>query len=228
MMEKYFIKEYNTDMTLIELRICMFLCCQERIDKITEIMNYLNSNNFLVNLTMLYSDKIRAENIDEINDIPSLTIDTRDDKFRFKYWNGAEVFWAFHTQDLFELLISGRSNFEDLVHKYKPITDVIVSVQQEYHNSIRSVTYTYYPDDEIEIIYHLRFSRVVEDQKIENKFIKKIYDEINLLDIDGLADDMKFSIDFDFQDISGCYACEESKIEREKNGIEEENQKDSL
>ena len=217
-MEQYYIKEYNTDMTLIELRICMFLCCQERIDKITEIMNYLNSNNFLVNLTMLYSDKIRAENIDEINDIPALTIDLRDNKFRFKYWNGAEVYWAFHTKDLFKLLISGRNDFKDLVHKYQPITKIISSIQQEYHNSIKSMTYSYYPDDTIEIIYHLLFSRVIGDQKIENKFITKIYDEINLLDT-NLLNDLKFSIDFDFQEISGCYSCEQERIERENNGI---------
>jgi len=213
-MGEYFIKEYNSNMTLIELRICMFLCCQERIDKITEIMNYLNTNNFLVNLTVMYSDQIRAENIDEKNDLPSLTIDIRDDKFRFKYWNGAKILWLFHTQDLFEALIQQRDNYNVLSEKYTSITEIIFNIQKDFKNSIKNVTYQYYPNDDIEIVYHLVFSQVVKEEKIENQFIKKIYDEIKLLD-DKFLQDLKFSIEFDFQEVDGCYSCEQAKIERE-------------
>ena len=78
-MNKYFIQEYGSEMTLIELRICAFLCCEGRIKKITEILNYLNMNNFITNLVLMYDDSIRAENIQEFDGVQSLTIDIRDD-----------------------------------------------------------------------------------------------------------------------------------------------------
>ena len=77
-MNKYFIKEYSMEMSVIELRICLCLDCKGRIDKITEILNYLNSNGFITNLVMMYDESIRAENIEERPDLASLTIDLRD------------------------------------------------------------------------------------------------------------------------------------------------------
>ena len=85
MANKYFINELGIEATYLELRIFSYLECEEKIKKITEILNFLNSHGFITNLTMLYHSMMRAENMIEHQGVPSLTIDLRDEKFRFKY-----------------------------------------------------------------------------------------------------------------------------------------------
>lgn len=208
-MNKYFIKEYAIEMTLIELRICLLLDCKGRIDKITEILNYLNTNGFLTNLVLMYDETIRAENIDERPDVASLTIDARDDKLRFKYYNGSEVLWFFHTQDLFEALISKRDDYEKLVDKYRPVTAILLDMQSDFKTSIKRISYRYYPDMDNEIAYDLLFSSEIKEQGLEAKLLTEINDRLW-----GLDDkDLQFTINFDFDD-KKCTVCEEARNER--------------
>ena len=55
-MNKYYINELKNECTYLELRIFSFLECEEKIKKITEILNFLNFHHFLINLTMLYQE----------------------------------------------------------------------------------------------------------------------------------------------------------------------------
>lgn len=206
-MNKYFIKEYGIEMSVIELRICLFLDCKGRIDKITEILNYLNSNGFITNLVMMYDESIRAENIEERPDLASLTIDLRDDRLRFKYFNGSKTIWLFHTQDLFKALLEMRTDYEKLVDKYRPVTAVLLEAQSDFKTSIKRISYKYYPDLYSEIAYELLLSS--ELRNMEGELLSEINNRLSKLE----NSDLRFSINFDFENTK-CTACEEARNER--------------
>ena len=71
-MNKYYINELNTEATYLELRILTYVECEKKITIITKILNFLNSHNFLTNLTMLYHTAMRSENLLERQDTTSL------------------------------------------------------------------------------------------------------------------------------------------------------------
>lgn len=221
-MNKYFIQEYNADMVLIELRICAFLCCEGRIKKITEILNYLNTNGFITNLVLMYDDSIRAENIDEFDNIQSLTIDIRNDKFRFKYWNGNEVLWLFHTQDLFESLVSNEINYLQLSKKYQPIMDILYDIQNNFTTILKDIRYNYYISGDEEVVYHLIFFKDAEETHLENMVLEEFNKRVQQLDAD-LKQELKFVINFDFDKKSECSTCEQARLEREKNATRKNN-----
>ena len=193
-------------MSIIELRICMYLDCKGRIDKITQILNYLNQNGFLTNLVLMYDDAIRAENIEEMPDLPSLTIDIRDDKLRFKYFNGSRTLWLFHTDDLFKALLEGRKEYEEVVDKYRPVTQVLLDVQSDYKTSIKRVSYRFYPNLYTEVAYDLLFSSQIKEQAMESELLTEINNRLSQLE----EKDLKFSINFDFEDRK-CTACEKNE-----------------
>lgn len=221
-MNKYFIKEYDSEMTLIELRVCAFLCCEGRIKKITEILNYLNANGFITNLVLMYDDSIRAENIDEFDAVQSLTIDIRNDKFRFKYWNGNEILWLFHTQDLFQSLISNEKNYFKISKKYQPITDILYDIQNNFTTILKDIRYNYYPNDDNEVVYHLVFFKDAEETHLEHIVLKEFNERVQQLDED-LKQELKFVINFDFDKKSECSTCEQARLEREKNATQKNN-----
>ena len=153
-MNKYYINELNTEATYLELRILTYVECEKKITIITKILNFLNSHNFLTNLTMLYHTAMRSENLLERQDTTSLSIDMRDEKFRFKYWDGSKTYWAYHLNDLFDILIEGREEYRQLVEKYNDVTVALLSAKQK-HPEIDNITYNYYPSDDIDIQYDI-------------------------------------------------------------------------
>lgn len=213
-MNTYYITEYGKEMTYLELRLCAVLDCEGRIQKVTDVLNFLNIHDFLTNLVVVYDNTMRAENFNERMDIPSLTIDLRDDKFRFKYWNGSETLWTYHTEDLFDELITGRDDYAKIFNRYKPVTDVIRDVKSRFKNSIERMNYTYYPHEEIEISYHLVFTKEIKESQTQNKLLDIINKEIIMLGED-VTDDLKFTIDFSFSH-RNCIPCEEAKKKREQ------------
>ena len=186
----------------------MTLDCEGRFKKITQVLNYLNMNGFLTNLVLLYDESIRAENIEEKHDLPSLTIDTRDGKLRFKYFTGSRTIWLFHTQDLFKALIEHRKEYGDLTDRYRPRTKALFDIKNDVKASIRNISYRYYPDMDNEIVYDILFSS--ETKGMEAELLSKIDEKLKSLD---LADDLKFIINFDFED-KKCTACERERNAR--------------
>ena len=130
-MNTYYIKEYDAEMTYIELRLLMYIDCEEKYKKLTNILNFLKTHNFIVNLTMLYSEGIQSETITEQEDVMSLTIDTPNEKFRFKFWNGISTMWLFHTSDLFDAINMGREKFSEIYDKYEPITELLFDFKKQ-------------------------------------------------------------------------------------------------
>lgn len=216
-MHSYYIKERNMDMTYIELRLLLYIDCKLKYEKITEILNFLNRNGFINHLTMLYSENMRAENIPEREDVMSLTIDMRDDKLRFKFWNGASVLWAFHVQDLFDALDTGREKFAELYDKYEPVTEVLLDFKKRWSTSIHRISYRYSPDAENELVYNIVFTKEVENTNYAAKILKKINKEIIMLG-DDITKDLRFSIEHEYQG-STCTPCEQARKEREKNEL---------
>ena len=53
-MRTYYIEETQTEMSYIELRLLLFVDCDAKYKKITDILNYLRNNDFIINLTTLY------------------------------------------------------------------------------------------------------------------------------------------------------------------------------
>lgn len=205
-----FIKERNIDMTYLELRILTYLECEEKIKKITQILNFLQANDFLVNLTVLYYNAIRAENIYEHQNISSLTIDMRDEKFRFKFWNGSKTYWTYHTSDLFDILVEGRKDFNTLVNKYQNVTSLLMNdVRKQYDEDINRITYTYYPTSDVEILYEIQFKRKVEKENLTDSILKDIFNQITELNIK----DLKMDLDYSFE--KECLPCQRAKEQRE-------------
>ena len=207
-MNKYYINELKNECTYLELRIFSFLECEEKIKKITEILNFLNFHHFLINLTMLYHESMRAENMVEHQNTASLTIDLRDDKFRFKYWDGAKTYWTYHLQDLFNILIEGREEFIKLSNKYDPVTKVLFNFKDNHFDQINRITYKYYPSDVVEILYEIQFVDSIKEQHLEDGLLKEIYEVINDLELKNL----KIDIDYTFR--PKCIPCQKRR-ERE-------------
>lgn len=214
-MKSYFIEERNMNMTYIELRLLLFVDCQLKYEKITSILNFLNTHGFINHLTMMYSENMRAENISERDNVMSLTIDMRNDKMRFKFWNGATTMWVFHTQDLFDALDTGREKFSELYDKYEPITELLFNFKKRWVTSIHHISYSYHPELENEITYDIVFTQEVKDTNYGNKILNKINKEISMLGKD-VTDGLRFDINFSYQDV-GCTPCEQRRKEREKN-----------
>lgn len=203
-MNKIFIKELNNEVTYLEFRILTYLECEEKIKKITEIINFLKQNGFLINLSILYFKHFRAENIPEQNNVPSLTIDLRDDKFRFKYFDGAKTYWTYHTEDLFDVLITGREEFSQLINKYQPITDLLFRIKKE-NNNIKFVRYRYYTEQNIDIQYEIQFFEDTKDKGIADITMKEIFRKIEELKIDDLQMDLFYTFE------EKCLPCEKAK-----------------
>ena len=208
-MSKYHIQELGRECTYIELRIFSYIECEEKIKKLTEIFNYLNFHDFLVNLTMLYHKDMRAENMVERQGVASLTIDLRDERFRFKYWDGAKTYWTYHTEDLFNVLVEGRKEFLALSDKYTPITNALLDFKDQ-QEAIFGLTYKYFPADGIDIRYDILFDESLKEGHGEDQYLKQIYDKINSLDIQ----DIRIDVDYNFK--RHCSPCEEARKRREQ------------
>lgn len=207
MANKYFINELGIEATYLELRIFSYLECEEKIKKITEILNFLNNHNFITNLTMLYHSMMRAENMIEHQGVPSLTIDLRDEKFRFKYWDGAKNHWLYHISDLFICLIHGRQSFEELVDTYAPLTHLLYDFKTKYNDDIIDIVLQYYPTGfDVDVCYELKLSQKVKDNNTVGIVLQRIYEEINQLDN---VHSLSFDIDYSFKE--KCLTCEKAK-----------------
>ena len=209
-MNKYYIQELKRECSYIELRIFSYIECEEKIKKLTEIFNFLNFHDFLVNLTMLYHEEMRSENMIENQGVSSLTIDLRDGKFRFKYWDGAKTYWTYHVDDLFNILIEGRKEFFALSEKYQPITEMLSDFKDQHH-AIVGLTYKYFPSDGIDIRYDILFDSALKENHGEDHYLKEVYNMINSLKIQ----DISIDIDYDFR--AHCSPCEEARKRREQN-----------
>lgn len=208
-MYSYFIHERNMDMTYLELRLLLYIDCDLKYKKITEILNFLNHNGFINNLIMLYSENMRAENIPEREDTMSLTIDMRDDKLRFKFWNGASTMWLFHIQDLFDALSTGRENFSTLYDKYEPVTNILLDFKKRWSTSIYRISYNYSPESDVEVLYNIIFSNEVKNTNYASKILSKINKEIIALGED-VTKNLNFDIKYDYQK-TGCLPCQKAK-----------------
>lgn len=214
-MKTYYIEERNMEMTYIELRLLLYAECRLKTEKITEILNFLNYNGFINHLTMFYPEDMRAENIPERQNIMSLTIDMRDDKLRFKFWNGATTMWLFHVEDLFNALDTGRREFSELYDKYKPVTDTLFNFQKKWSTSIEEISYQYYPESDIELVYNIVFVDEVRKTNYATIILDKINKEIVMLGKD-VTKDLNFHIKYTYKEV-GCSPCEQARKERERN-----------
>lgn len=210
-MNKYYINELGRECTYIELRIFSYIECEEKIKKLTEIFNFLNFHDFLVNLTMLYHEEMRSENMIEHQGVASLTIDLRDESFRFKYWDGSKTYWTYHTQDLFNVLIEGRNEFAALSAKYEPITDLLFNYRNQHQNIIHKLTYKYFPSDNIDVLYEIQFDQSLQESHLEDQYLKEIYNQINDLNLNDI------SIDVDYTFKTKCSPCEAAAKRRKEN-----------
>ena len=222
-MNSYHIVERNMDMTYIELRILMEVECPLKSEKITQILNFLNNNGFLNHLTIFATENLRAENMPEREDVMSLTIDMRDDKLRFKFWNGASTMWLFHTQDLFDALDTGREEFAELYDKYEPITELLLDFRKRWNTSIYRISYKYNPNSDVEMLYNIIFTDDVKQTHYASKILYKIDKEIKMLGED-ITQGLKFNIEHSYQEIR-CSLCEQKRREREQN--KEENTREN-
>lgn len=218
-MNKYVIKEIgDKSCTYLELRILMYVECDKKMNLITDILNFLNYNAFITNLTVFYyineETQIRSENYPEIQGVSSLSIDLRDDKVRFKFWDGSKNFWAYHREDLYNCMLEGREEFMSLYNKCEPITNVIFEMKNKYNRDILHVSYKYYPDDsDLDILYNIKFSQYIKDHNMENRMLQDINNEISLLGSD-ILNNIKFRIEYNFEE-HGCSPCEEARRKRE-------------
>ena len=195
------------DKTYLELRILTYLECEEKMKTVTRILNFLHANNFLVDLMVLYYNALRSENMPERQDVASLTIDMRDEKFRFKFWDGSKVYWTYHVEDLFNTLIDGRKEFLALIDKYHPVTKILF----DYRNkNIKNIRYQYYPTTDIDIQYSIQFVKEAETKNVAHFIINDIFEQINNLKID----DLKMDIDYSFE--KECIPCQKKKEQKEK------------
>lgn len=213
-MNKYYIKELETELTYLELRILTYMECEQKILTLTKILNFLNANRFLTNLTMMYHMAMRSENLVEKQDAASLSIDMRDEKFRFKYWDGSKTYWAYHVDDLFNILVEGRKEYQDLVKKYNDVTLKLLETKQKYPE-VNRITYNYYPSDDIDIQYDIQFTKDMEDNKAKlDMILKEIFDYI------PQNEDLKIDIIYSFK--KPCIPCQKKK-ERENEQSNKEN-----
>lgn len=208
-MNKYYIEELGTELTYLELRVLTYMECEEKILILTKILNFLNSHNFLTNLTMMYHTAMRSENLIEQQDSASLSIDMRDEKFRFKYWDGSKIYWTYHIDDLFNILIEGRKEYENLLNKYNEITIKLLTIKQKYSDKIDRITYNYYPFDDIDVQYDIQFVKEMENNIAEvDMILKEMFNYI------PQNEDLKIDIIYSFK--KPCIPCQKKK--EKKNG----------
>ena len=218
-MNKYTIKELGREScTYLELRILMYVECDKKMKLITDILNFLNYNSFITDLTTFYyideEARIRSENYPEKQGVSSLSIDLRDDKVRFKFWDGSKNFWAYHREDLYNCMLEGREEFMRLSDRCEPITSAIYAMKNKYDRDILHVSYKYYPEDsDLDILYNVKFSEYIKEHKMENRMLQDINDEISLAGEDVL-NNIKFRIEYSFEE-KGCTPCEEARKKRE-------------
>ena len=215
-MRTYYIEERQAEMSYIELRLLLFIDCDVKYRKITDILNYLMNNDFLINLTTLYCEDLSADAFVEKKDVMTLTIDMVNDKMRFKFWNGASIFWLYHVQDVFDALNTGRNEFSEIYDKYEPVTEVLYDFQHRWSTSISHISYQYFPDDDdVELVYFIIFTDDVKQTNYASKLLSKIGKEIDMLGSD-ITKDLNFRIKHSFK-TSGCTPCQKAREEREKN-----------
>lgn len=214
-MRTYYIEEKQMEMTYLNLRLLLFVDCDLKYKKITELLNYLNNKGFLVNLTAFYCENVTSESYLEGQDIMSLSIDMVNDKMRFKFWNGASTFWLYHLSDVYDALDTGRNEFSQLYDKYEPVTEVLFDFKRRWRTSIHHISYQYYPyDDDVELVYRIIFTQEVKDTQYTNKLINKMNNEITMLGTD-VTKDLNFRIEHSFK-TSGCTPCQEARKEHEE------------
>ena len=213
-MRTYYIEEKQMEMTYLNLRLLLFVDCELKYKKLTELINYLNTRGFIVNLTTFYCEDVSSENYLEEQDVMSLSIDMVNDKMRFKFWNGASTFWLYHLADVFDALDTGRSEFSQLYDKYEPVTEILSDFKRRWRTSISHISYQYHPDDDIELVYHITFTQEVKDTQYESKLIDKIHKEVTMLGQD-VTKDLNFRIEYSFK-TSGCTPCQKAREERER------------
>ena len=132
-------------------------------------------------------------------------------KFRFKYWNGSQIFWTYHFADLTKVLVQGRESFTDLINKYQPITDLLFYIRDNNEN-IKFVRYKYYPISEIDIEYEVQFFTEAEDKNIADIVMKDIFNQVNDLQLDDLKMDINYSFE---KECIPCQKAKEKQNERE-------------
>ena len=208
-MNTYFINELDKNLTYLELRLCLKFGCMECFKKVNDILEFLNRNCFLASLITIYDTTLSADSFVEREDVMSLTIDMVDGKMRFKYWNGSQAFWSFNTQSLCDNLLQQREEYAKIYAKYYPVTMAIKKTENDYSTSIRRVSYTYHPLEDIEMKYLITFSKSVQKTHAENDLLSIINHRITALG-KKITDDLKFSIDFDF-DSGECIPCKEKE-----------------
>lgn len=193
----------------IEIRLLLFIDCDLKYKKIGQILKFLNNNNFINHLSMIDAENIKSEEILEKKDIMSLTIDMRQDKMRFKFWNGASTMWLFHVQDVFDALDTGREKFSVLYDKYEPLTTLLYDFQKRWSTSVYRISYQYSDDSEEEVVYNIVFTQDVKDTNFAAKILEKINKEIIMLGKD-ITDGLNFKIIHSYEKV-GCAPCEEAK-----------------
>jgi len=212
MTEKYFVDELGAPASYIELRILTYIECEKKIEKITEILNFLNNKNFVTNLSMLYHTNMRAENMVEQQNVASLTIDLRDEKFRFKYWDGSQTYWTYHTIDLFDILVEGRKDHENLVAKYEDLTRYIFDFRAKNNDTINRVTYKYYPVEKVDIMYEIQFDTHMKDEQAQvDMILKELFEGIS----ERATEDMAIDVDYTFRE--KCIPCQKAREQQNEN-----------
>lgn len=204
-MNVYYIDEYDTDMSLLELRIGELKDCNIRKAKISKILDFLNTNNFLTRLTMILDDDTDMSLIPEFLNIPSLSINMRDGRLCFKYWNGHETIWVYHTEDLFRILIDKRNEYIHQYKQYMPITDILMEMKDALKTCIRRVTYHYAPHRDIPLRYHIIFTQSAMHHNMYQDILDGINLRINNLDMD--LNSLAYDIDYSFED-DECLSCQ--------------------
>lgn len=213
-MRTYYIEERHMEMTYIGVRLLLEIDCELKENKINEILNYLQYKGFMAHLIVIDSTK-KAEDYIEIEDVMSLTIDVINDKLRFKFWNGASIYWLFHVSDVVDILDTGRDVFTQIYDKYEPITEIFFDFKNRWRTSIHHISYKYHPGEDIELVYHIVFTEEVKNVDFASKLLDKINKEIIMLG-DDITKGLSFKIEYSFK-TSGCLPCQKAREEREKN-----------
>ena len=221
-MNTYYIEETKAEMSYIELRLLLYIDCDEKNKKITELLNYMNANYFIVNLTTLYFEGWSADNLGERQEVMSLTVDMVNDKMRFKLWNGISTFWLYHLKDVFIALNERRDDFSEIYDKYAPITKIFSDFKERWKTSVYHFSYEYYPqNDDVEMVYFITFSEDVKKSNYTNHLLSKLNAEIAKLGT-NVTQNLNFRIKHSFR-TAGCLPCQKAKEERERERNEREN-----
>lgn len=215
---------YNDDITIkyIELRICLLLDCEEKYKKITKIIDWLHENNYCTDLRLLYTQEIRSENIDEKISIPSISIDSRDNYLRFKYFDGEDVYWVYHTKDLLNLIQDKENNISKKIQKYQFMINILNDLQKKFSEDFISLSYDFPIEDEEEILFML-YLKEIPGMDIFKIILDLFFKEFYMCE-ESKQDDLKFIIKHKIVEEKKCTACEEARKRKEKNenGVVEE------